>query len=399
MSRLLRAALLQNRLRTCSTVAAVQLAVALVCVLLAVPRELDAFLDDLTSERRFSVTHRAGLAYGLPTTVARRLRELPGAPPALASTYVGGSIEEDARVTFPSLAVDAEWVGRVYPDYRIPAEQLGAFLRYRDAALVGEQTMRRYGWTVGDRMTLRSAFWGVDLELEIVGALPAQPSLWLQQAHLEEALRTRGGDGLPWNSMVWLRLPEASSGEAGGEAGGEAARRGDALRAAVASVGRELGVPLALQGERSFFARLLADARDFAGLLEIVVVLVASCVAVVASSSVAIGVRDRSRELATLRALGWSRARLFALILGESGLIGLGGGAGGVVAAFALVTAARAADRPELPLGMLASVRIDASTALVVVPGAVFLGALAGVLPALGALRRPSAALLREAAA
>jgi putative ABC transport system permease protein len=394
MSRLLRAALLRNRLRTFSTVAAVQLAVALVCVLLAVPRELDAFLDDLTSERRFSVTHRAGLAYGLPTTVARRLRELPGAPPALASTYVGGSIEEDARVTFPSLAVDAEWVGRVYPDYRIPAEQLGAFLRYRDSALVGEQTMRRYGWTVGDRMTLRSAFWGVDLELEIVGALPAQPSLWLQQAHLDEALRTRGGDGLPWNSMVWLRLPEASS----GEAGGEAARRGDALRAAVASLGRELGVPLALQGERSFFARLLADARGFAGLLEIVVVLVASCVAVVASSSVAIGVRDRSRELAILRALGWSRARLFALILGESGLIGLGGGAGGVVAAFALVAAARAGDRSELPLGMLASVRIDASTALVVVPGAVFLGALAGVLPAVGALRRPSATLLREAA-
>jgi putative ABC transport system permease protein len=393
MSRLLRAALLRNRLRTWSTIVAVQLAVALVCVLLAIPRELAAFLDELTSERRFSVTHRAGLAYGLPTNVARRLRALPGAAPALASTYVGGSVEADARVTFPSLAVDAEWVGRVYPDYRIPAEQLGAFLRYRDAALVGDQTMRRYGWAIGDRMTLRSAFWGVDLELEIAGVLPAQPSVWLQRAYLDEALRARGGEGLPWNSMVWVRLPDP----VGDAAADDPRRRAEALSSAVEALGRDLGVPLMLQAERSFFVRLLADARGFGGLLELVVALVASCVVAVAASSIAIGLRDRSREIATLRALGWSRLRLFALVLEESGLIGLAGGLLGVASAFALVAAARATGRPEL--GMLASVRIDAPTALAVVSCAVALGALAGVLPAVGAVRRPSTALLREAMA
>lgn len=393
MTRLLRASLFRNRLRTLSTVVAVQLAVALVCVLLAIPRELATFLDDLTSERRFSVTHRAGLAYGLPTSVARRLRALPGTPPALASTYVGGSVEEDARVTFPSLAVDAEWVGRVYPDYDIAPEQLGAFLRYRDAALVGEQTMRRYGWAIGDRMMLRSPFWGVDLELEIAGVLPAQPTVWLQQAHLDEALRARGGDGLPWNSMGWVRLPEPSD----GDVAAEPSSRVESLGGAVEALGRELGVPLALQGERTFFARLLADARGFAGLLEIVVALVASCVCVVASSSIAIGVRDRSREIATLRALGWSRGRLFALVLEESGLLGLAGSIAGVASAFGLVAAARASDRPEL--GMLASARIDASTALYVLPCAVVLITLAGALPALGAVRRPSAGLLREAVA
>jgi putative ABC transport system permease protein len=395
MTRLLRAALLRNRLRTTSTVAAMALAVALVCVLQAIPRELAAFMDDLLSERRFSVTHRAGLAYGLPTTVVRRLRALPGSPAALASTYVGGSVESDGRVTFPSLAVDAEWVGRVYPDYELRAEQLGAFLRHRDGALVGEQTMRRYGWTIGDRATLRSAFWGVDLELEIVGTLPAQPTLWLQQSHLEEALRARGGDGLPWNTIVWLRLADAPLAETSGGDGPS----DDGLRAGVESIGREMGVPLTLQGERSFFSRLLADARGFARLLEVVIVLVAACVGVVASSSIAIGVRDRSRELATLRALGWSRSRLFALVLEESGLIGLAGGLVGVAGAFGLVAAARAIDAPDVPLGMVASVRIDAGTALVAIFVTVVLGTLAGVLPALGAVRRPSASLLREAAA
>ena len=95
--------------------------------------------------------------------------------------------------------------------------------------------MRRYGWAIGDHMTLRSAFWGVDLELEIMGVLPAQPGVWLQQAYLDEALRARGGDGVPWNSMAWLRLPEATI----AEAEGASLPSGAALSAAVDSIGEQ----------------------------------------------------------------------------------------------------------------------------------------------------------------
>ena len=107
MVRLALAALLGNRLRTLSTIVAVQLAVALVCVLRAMPAELGAFLDDLSSEARFSVTHRAGLTSRLPPEVARRIRTLPGVRDAVASTYFGGSSERDGRITFPSMAVEA----------------------------------------------------------------------------------------------------------------------------------------------------------------------------------------------------------------------------------------------------------------------------------------------------
>jgi putative ABC transport system permease protein len=395
MGRLVLTALLTNRLRTASTIVAVQLAVALVCVLWAVPAELAAFLDELTSEARFSVTHRAGLTYGLPPEVARRVRAVPGVRGALAATYFGGTPESDGRVTFPSMAVEATRVAAVYPDYALPADQLGAFVRYRDAALVGEQTLRRYGWSVGDRIALASALWATRAELEIVGALPGQPGVWLQDAHLEEALRARGGAGLPWNSLVWLQL--ADPGPSGSPPAAEqptspAAR----LEQAVEAIGRELGVPLAVQSERSFYGRLLTDLRELAAMLELVGVLVAVCVALVAVSSISLGVHDRARELATLRALGWSRRRVLAVVLGESAFIALAGGAGGVLGAVALVELARRAGRADVALGMLAAVRIDSATAAVALGATALVGSLAGVLPAWSAARRWSPTVLRE---
>lgn len=396
MARLVLASLRGNRFRTASTIVAVQLAVALVCVLWAMPAELAAFLAELTSEVRFSVTHRAGITHGMPLQVVRRVRELPGVRGAIASTYFGGTPEPDGRVTFPSMAVEAVRVGDVYPDYAIPGDQLGAFIRYRDGALVGEQTLRRYGWRIGDRIQLASALWGTELDLEIVGTLPGQPGLWLQDAYLDESLRARGGGALPWNSLVWLRLADPDRDGAAGGAAADRSARSEGLAAAVEAIGRELGVPLAVQSERSFYARLLGDLRGLAAMLELVGALVAVCVATVAASSISLGVQDRSRELATLRALGWSRRRILAVVLGESAFIGLAGGAGGVVGAVALVALARATGRSDLALGVLAGAKIDAATAGVALAATVLVGSVAGILPAWGAARLPSPVLLRE---
>jgi putative ABC transport system permease protein len=297
------------------------------------------------------------------------------------------------------MAVEATHVANVYPDYGLPPEELGQFIRYRDGALVGRQTLRRHGWRIGHRIRLASALWGADLELEIVGALPGQPGLWLQEAHLEEALRERGGDGLPWNSIVWLRLDDLERRATVGEepaATGSGARPVQGVEDAIEALGREVGVPLVLQSERSFYSRLLADLRGLATMLELVGALVAGCVTVVAASSISLGVRDRWRELATLRALGWSRSRIVAIVLGESSTIGVLGGIGGLLAARALVELARAIGGSDVAIGMLAAAQLDASTAAGVLACTAVVGSLVGILPAYGAVRRPSQALLRE---
>ena len=397
MFRLMVASLGSNRLRSALTVGAVQLAVLLVFVLVAIPAELARFFAELTSESRVVVTHRSGLSYGLPPRLAARLRELPEIEEALGSTYFGGSVEEGGRITFPSMVVDPARVARLYPDYRLPPEQLGVFLRYRDAALVGEQTLRRYGWRIGDRIELASALWGVRLEAEIAGSLPSQPGVWLREDALGEALRARGQDGLPWNSLVWLRIASRSAGgrsEAvgGGEAGAELAQ-------AIGAVGRELGVPLAVQSERAFLGRLLADVQGLAALMRLTSVLVAICISAVAASCLSVGIRDRDRELATLRAIGWSRVRLAALVLGEGALVALAGASAGLLAVVAASAGAQAFRGSEGPVRILAAVPLDLPSAARALAAAGLVGVLMATLPAIGATRRPIAATLRESPA
>lgn len=397
MLQLLLASLMRNRLRTVLTVGAVQLAVLLIFALASAPAELARFFAELTSESRVVVTHRSGLSYGLPPQLAARLRELPEIEEALGSTYFGGSVEEGGRITFPSTVVDAVRVAKVYPDYRLPPEQLGAFLRYRDAALVGDQTLRRYGWRIGDRIALESALWGVRLEAEIAGSLPSQPGVWLREDALGEALRARGQDGLPWNSLIWLRVAARSSAGGSGAAGG--AGVGTELAEVIGAIGRELGVSLAVQSERAFLGRLLADVQGLAALMRFTSALVAICIAVVAASCLSVGVRDRNRELATLRAIGWSRVRLAVLVLGEGVLVALTGTAAGLATVLGASAGAQALGRSEGPVRMLASVPLDLPSAAGALAAAGLVGALMAGLPAIGAARRPIAAALRESSA
>jgi putative ABC transport system permease protein len=158
---LIRANLGRNKLRTALTGGAIMLAVALVCLLLTMPAGLDALIETIASNTRISVHNKAGIVYSMPYSFTRKVRQVDGVAAAVAITWFGGAYEEDGRVTFPNFAVEAEHVGDVYPDYDLDPQQLADFQRYRDGAMVGRQTMKKYGWSVGDRITLRSTAWPV----------------------------------------------------------------------------------------------------------------------------------------------------------------------------------------------------------------------------------------------
>jgi len=164
--------LLRNKLRTALTGGAIALAVLLVCVLLTMPAGIDAILSRAASDTRISVHNKAGVVYPMPMAFTRKVRAIEGVTAAMASTWFGGAYEEPGRVTFPNFAVEAEHFGAVYPDYGVAAAQLDDFKRYRDGAVAGRQSMMKYGWKIGDRITLQSTVWGISLDVRIVGEVP-----------------------------------------------------------------------------------------------------------------------------------------------------------------------------------------------------------------------------------
>lgn len=374
----------RNPLRSAFTASAIALAVLLVCLLLTMPAGLDQFLDDLGSNTRISVHNKAGLVYAMPASFTRKVRQVDGVVGAMAMTWFGGAVEEAGRITFPNFAVEADRVVEVYPDYAITPQQRADFVRYRDGAIVGRKVMRQYRWRIGDRVTLRSTVWPVDLDVRIVGEIADEnaPAVWVNQAYLDEALKKAGRGGLGIAGMVWVRVADP-------------ARVNDVM-ATIDEMSRNSEAPTASETEKSFISNFFGSLRGFITIIEIVTALVALCIVFIAANTASMAVRERAGEIATMKAMGFGRGAIFGTLLAEAAILSFGAGAVGVALAFAVTRGLRAASALGPAFGPLGNFVVDRGVVLSGLALSLLVGLFSGLVPAVGAARKPVVEALRE---
>ena len=381
---LIRANLGRNKLRTALTGGAIMLAVALVCILLTMPAGMNALLDTISSNTRISVNNKAGIVYSMPYAFTRKVRAIDGVAAAVGMTWYGGAYEEAGRVTFPNFAVEAEYVGDVYPDYKIDPQQLADFKRYRDGAIVGRQTMKKYGWKIGDRITLKSTVWPADLDVRIVGEITNEraPMLWLNREYLDEALKARGGSGLGIVGVVWVRAADPA--------------RVNAIMRTADELSRNSEAETASETEKSFFSNFFGSLQGFVTIILIVTGLVALCIVFIAANTASMAVRERSGELAVMKAMGFTRGIIFGTLFTEAVLLSSVAGFLGVGLTLGLTKLLSAAAGWNDTLGPLGAFIV---TVPVIVEGiflSLFVGMLAGFVPSWGAARKPVVQILHE---
>jgi len=362
--------LLRHPLRTALTTLSVALSIFLVCAVLTLPAALNALFERTASSTRISVHHEAGLSYWLPLSYVQRVKAIPGVAAVNQFTWFGG-IYDEPRNMFPNFAVDPETVAEVWPDYRIDPGALERFRRIRNGALVGEETFRRFGWRLGQEVTLRGTIFPVNLTLQIVGVIPASGNpvmLWFHRTYLEEAMEPYGG--LRLVGMLWLRAdrPEAV----------------DGILRQVDAMFRNAEAQVTAETEQAFFASFLSSFRELVRLVLAVGVLVVGAVVLIAANTAAMGVRERIPEIAILKSLGFRRRPILVALLAESTLIGLVGGILGAGGAYGILTALALAGKTGAGgfLGPLSGFRMSPQVALQGVAISVIVGFVAGAIPA-----------------
>jgi putative ABC transport system permease protein len=373
----------RNPLRSFLTGGAIALAVLLVCILLTMPAGLDALVSRLSNNTRISVVNKAGLVYSMPYSFARKIRALPGVEDAMGQVWFGGAFEEAGRVTFPSFAVEADRIERVYPDYNISPQGLADFRRYRDGAIVGRETMKKYGWKVGDRITLRSTVWPANLDLRIVAEIPNDraPMLWLNREYLEQTLKAQGRS-LGIVGILWVKVTDP--------------KEVNAVMLRIQELTRNSEAETSTQTEKSFFSAFFGSLEGFITILMIVTLLVALCIVFIAGNTASMAVRERAGEIAVLKAIGFRRGAIFSMLIAETVVLSFAAGAAGVGLAAILTEALRSAAAGSPQLGPLGGFIVNQA---VVVQGLLLslaIGIVAGVVPAWGAARKPVAQTLRE---
>jgi putative ABC transport system permease protein len=374
----------RNKLRSLLTGGAIMLAVVLVCLLLTMPAGLNAILEHVSNNTRISVHAKGGLVYQMPYSFTRKVRQVDGVAAAMAQTWFGGAFEEAGRVTFPNFAVEPEYVGAVYPDYPIAPEQLADFQRFRDGALAGRQVMRKYGWKIGDRITLRSTAWPVNLDLRIVGEIANDryPSVWMSREYLDQALKAVGRPGLGTVGIIWVRAADPN--------------RVNAIMRQIDDMSRNSEYETACETEKSFISNFFGSLQGFVTIVLIVTGLVALCIVFIAANTASMAVRERAGELAVLKAIGFGRRVIFATLLAEAVALSFVAGFAGVLGAMGMTGALRVFAGWSDALGPLGGFIV---TAPVIVQGvflSLFVGMLAGIVPSWGAARKPVVQTLHE---
>ncbi len=384
--RLIRRNLGRNRLRTALTTISIALSIFLVCAVLTLPEMFRIIIHHFASSTRVLVHNKAGLAYLLPYGYLAKVRSVAGVAAASSFTWFGGTFD-DPKHMFPNFAVDVEAIADVWPDYEIDARVLEEFRRSRDGALVGPRVFRRFGWHVGDRFTLRSTVWPVDLDLRIVGVLPEGKDnpevVWFSRVYLDEAL---GAKGLSANvvPMIWARVEKPSEIV-------PAMQRIDALF-------RNSDHETETETEKSFILNFMGSLEGMTRLITAVGFLVVAAVVFIAANSCSMSIRERSRETAVLKAIGFGRSLLLQMFLAEAVSLSVVGGFAGAFGAYGFFKL----------LGMLGATGITPAlgplslfvmTVSVLVEGlflSILIGMLAGFVPSWSAAQRPVAAALRE---
>lgn len=360
--------LLRNRRRTLLTVLSVTVSTLLLGVLLAVYSAF--YLREGYDEQaiRLITRHKVSYMIRLPEYYGDRIRELPGVVEACIFDYYQG-VWKDNRPEhmFPRSAVDADRVFRIRTESIVPPEQLESFLRDRQGMAVGKAVAERVGLKLGDRVALKGDLYPVDLELYVraIYSGPDDIEAYFHREYLQETL-PESLRGQAMSFSVRVAAPE------------EASR----VARAIDEMFRNAPMPTKTETEKAFFLAYIGQIGNIKAFLLTIAAAVAFTLLLVTGNAMAMSVRERTRETAVLRTLGFSRARVLGLIAAEAAGTALAGGATGALMALGVAYQLRNAT-----VSFLQGFAMPAWGAAACVGAALAVG-LAGALPAACAASR-----------
>jgi putative ABC transport system permease protein len=366
---------MRNKRRFLLTVFSVTLSLFLLTVLLVMLRGLT---DPKTTDEaalRIVVRHKVSLATMLFSKYKSRIERMPGVQHCTKLLWFGG-IYQDEKNFFPQFACDADTLFKVLSEARIDPEQLQQFIRERTACVVGIKTMQRFGWKLGDRITLMGAMWPCNLELTIRGVYSGsvdETNLFFHHEYFDEALGDQGFTGL-----FWVRCESAAAVPELIERIDAEFNNSDAETKTETQQSFQLG-----------FVSMLGNLKLLIGSICTVIVFT---LVLVTAGTMSMAIRERGREIAILKALGYEASTVVGLLLAESFGLAMLGGVLGCASAWGLL---HAVDIYQLSRGLFVNFAVTPQIVAQALAVAALLGVVSCLWPAFTSIRRGVVAALK----
>ncbi|MBZ5497173.1 MAG: FtsX-like permease family protein [Acidobacteriia bacterium] len=369
----------RNKRRSILTVLSIAFSLLLLTLMMTIWRVFFIDQGDPQSAQRLITRHKVSLVFFLPGYYREKIRALPGVKQVVNETWFGGQYKDDRPENFfAQFGTDPQELLQVYPELQIPADQVAAWQRDRAGCIVDRDLAQKYGWKPGDRLYIKGTIFPANLELNIRGIFSApQPtqSIYFNNVYLEEAYPdVKGHVGF----FGVLAESPAAVPRVAREVDGEF---------------RNAPRPTKTESEKAFQLDWIAMLGNVKAFIMSICMAVVFATLLVSANTIAMSIRERTREVAVLRTLGFTRATILGLFVGEAATLALAGGLLGALAASGLISAM--AHSPQGSL-FLTGMKVTTPTLLAALLVAVAVGLVSALLPAYNASRRNIVAGLRH---
>jgi putative ABC transport system permease protein len=339
---------------------------------------------ELVGNDRLITIHRISLVQPLPEAYGHRIAGVDGVESVGFANWMQGYYREP-RNFIALIAVDRNYLN-LYEEVIIPAERREAWARNRTGVVIGKTLAEQYGWRVGDRIPLQSGIFtrrdgGNTYELTVEGIYDSSSrafdtaSAFMHYDYLDEA-RSFGQGSVGWYIM---RIDDPE--------------RAPAIAAAVDTLFQNSPAETKTSTEKAFMQGFVNQMGNIGAIVMGIVTAVFFSMLLVTANTMAQSVRERTSELAVLKAVGFTDAAVLGLVLGEAVMITLLGGLAGLGLAYFVAE--------DLAAGPLAQYfpgfYLTPAQMLLGAMTAVALGLLAGLWPGVQALRLRVSTALRRA--
>jgi putative ABC transport system permease protein len=365
----------RHKRRTILTMASVALALFLFASLRTVVTTLERAAQ-FGSARRLVTINATGLVFPLPLSYGNRLQAMKGVSAVTWANWFGGRYGDNKRF-FAQFAVDPASYLAMYPEITLPEDQKQAFMRERSSAIVGRRLLDIFGWKIGQNVTIQGTIFPGDWTFTIRGvytpadAVINDDMLIFHHEYLEERTGRPGQAG--WY-VLEIDDPNNTAG----------------ISKMVDDKFRNSSAPTKTGTEQAFNASFATMWGNVSLLMGTIGMAVVFAILLVTANAMMMSARERTKEVAVLKTIGFTDRRLFGMVMLEAGLITMAGAVIGLGGAKLLYKASN-----FNAAGFLPGFDVTNNTLLLGAGVALLLMLASGLVPAVRAARLPVVQALR----
>jgi putative ABC transport system permease protein len=354
----------RNKRRSILTVLSIMFSLLLLTLMITIWRAFYVDNGSAESSQRLVVRHKVSLTFALPGFYREKIRAIPGVEAVIPVSWFGGIYKDNKPENFfAQFATDPEEFFKVYSDFAMPADQISTWQHDRQGVIVDATLANKYGWKIGDRIVLKGNIYPVDLELYVRGIFHSNPdnqSVYFNAKYLEESVAFFKGTA--------------------GTFGVLADSPADVSKVAVAidDMFHNSPQPTKAESEKAFGLEFVAMLGNVKAFILMICSAVLFATLLVSANTMAMSIRERTKEVAVLKTLGFTRQTVLALFVGESVAISLIGGLLGAGMAYAAVTAFKHSPQAG---GFFANIAVTPAIIGVAILFAGFVGFVSSVIP------------------